>query len=545
MSTVGHWVAADAGGAGTSVPDRSPLNLDGTLSAGCTWETVAGEAAVRCPGADRVDVPATFPEVHLYGSQHAVWVRFALHALAGQPGLLARSGGPGPVMKWLFSYKVSTQQIEVFTPGNTLWTTVVPLTIDTVYVLAARRTLNGGAYALAVYDAAGAILASGTVQDARQGAPLTGQVLSLAWGGETFFNGDVALVAARIEDTEIDAATLDVIAAHPALEGTVPPALPPPTPGATGLIAHFVAADAEGVGDLLPDRALGNHGAIQDNPGMSWNPRWDHDDSGCAVWSTSPTSGTGGGLPGGVIAKALPAYDVTDFTLLACVEAAGGHPFSHSHYGVVERLNVKSDPGAGSGAGPWWAFGIRNAGLGGINPVTRFRHSDGVTSESLESPPWPVPMFVTMGAGAPGGGGDTMSTKACIGLTRAGMTFTFFLKVAVFRRSTEQCIDPVTGAPETVPAALVLGTVTGTLVSGAPVTAPLRLFSSVDINSFGSSMAGSWVIQWNRALAPAAVLDIMDTQYDACGTVLIAPLPLAVSALACVVTPFCPEDEEP
>src|SRR4030095_11869178 len=125
-----------------------------------------------------------------------------------------------------------------------------------------------------------------------------------------------------------------------------------------------VSADAAGAGAVIPDRALGNDAYVQQIGA------WDTIDNGCGCWGGTPFVG----FSGGVVAPQIDAYDVTDFTLLICSEMVGGHPYSHSHYGVAERFPTGCD-GASSTGGPWWSFGLRNSGIGGLDPTVRVRAS--------------------------------------------------------------------------------------------------------------------------------------------------------------------------
>src|SRR3990167_3574577 len=94
---IGHWVAKDSGGVGTNLPDRSESGANGTLTGGCTWATINGEAAVNCPVGDSVEVP-----------DHARWVlgdfiaigRLSFNGTSGKSGFFSHEPGGGFQPKW-------------------------------------------------------------------------------------------------------------------------------------------------------------------------------------------------------------------------------------------------------------------------------------------------------------------------------------------------------------------------------------------------------------------------------------------------------------
>jgi hypothetical protein len=207
---LGHWVAADALGAGTTLPDRSASLAHGTLTGGCTWGTVAGEPALRCPASDYASVPDHARWT--LGSTFTLVVRLAFHVTSGQPGWLSHSQGSGYTTKWAAEYNfMSAGKTNLYwynaavgerSPAGAAWTP----TVDTPVSLAIRR--NGDAWDFARDGALdGSATASGAFADAS--APLR-----IGWGGEAYFDSDVSIITLRIygnalTDAELFAAMLE------------------------------------------------------------------------------------------------------------------------------------------------------------------------------------------------------------------------------------------------------------------------------------------------------------------------------------------------
>jgi hypothetical protein len=279
---IGHWVAADAAGAGTTLPDRSPSAAHGTLTAGCTWGTVgAGEAALRCPGSDHAAV-----------ADHARWtlgdftltMRVLFHSVTGQPGLLAHSAGSGAVAKWVWNYRYagggSADRLAVHTSGPYATGAARTLTAGVVYALGVKRSGSTWTfYANGATD--GTTTAAGALSD-------VAQPLRIGWGGETFFDGDVSVVACRMDATALsDAAVLGILA-QPDLAN-------PPAPIVLKVKVDDAWALATGV--TGPAGATGATGPTG------------------ATGATGPTGATGAAGPG------VPAGGATD-TILTKASAA-------------------------------------------------------------------------------------------------------------------------------------------------------------------------------------------------------------------------------
>src|SRR5262245_5828581 len=264
MARIGHWVAADAGATGTALPDRSASGATGTLTAGCTWTTIASEAAVRCPANDYVDV-ADHARWDFAASTFTFWVRGSLRAIGGALGLLSHSPGGGVQPKWALSFGQSADRLCLHWDGGpTVSGDAITLSINTKYVWAIRR--NGAAWTFWVFDAAGTQIANGTASNSSAFADCTA-TLKLGYGGESFFASDIDVIAVRMDDaarTDTDVAAIAAVpdladpGAGAALAGTATI-----TVSATGTltggtavlpVGHWIAADGYG-GTTIRDRS--------------------------------------------------------------------------------------------------------------------------------------------------------------------------------------------------------------------------------------------------------------------------------------------------
>lgn len=215
-----HWVAADAAGTGTALPDRSGNGRTGTLTGGCTWETVAGEAAVRCPSADYVSVP----DSDVWTPTDFTWfVRLRFNSLASVPGILSLSQGGGLVLKWVLEYSHPTAgRVHCYfynggeqQPGSPDWSAL--LNTSAIFVIVARRT--GSTFEFRLYTAAGALLSMGTSTNA-VALPNAAATLKLGWGGETFFNSDLSLIAVRMDPSALTETQITDIVSRPTFGNT-------------------------------------------------------------------------------------------------------------------------------------------------------------------------------------------------------------------------------------------------------------------------------------------------------------------------------------
>ncbi len=193
MGLIGHWVAKDAGGAGTTLPDRSASAADGTLTAGCSWTTVSGEDAVACPAGEYVYIP-----------DHARWdlgdftmiARLVFNSLSGQPGFLSHSPGGGVQPKWIWNYNYPSGKTGLHWDGTqTLGGAAWSPSTGVIYALALKR--SGSDFSFYRNKATDGTASNA---DAFDDASAT---LKLGYGGESFFDADVSIIALRIHNSAI------------------------------------------------------------------------------------------------------------------------------------------------------------------------------------------------------------------------------------------------------------------------------------------------------------------------------------------------------
>ena len=210
MALILHCMALDAAASGTTLPDRSSSGADGTLSASCTWVNVGlpAEAAVLCPVGHKVSF-----------ADHARWdgldegIMLARFVMVGNfgtnPAWMAHSEGSGSTHKW--AYHVNTdfsgeqQGIHVnnagtnqFVRSGVQWN---PLKSGKVaHSVALKRKLNAGNYDHKWYNTTSLIATTtGT-----QALPSVSASLTIGYGGESYFDGDIAMIAVRLYDDPDD-----------------------------------------------------------------------------------------------------------------------------------------------------------------------------------------------------------------------------------------------------------------------------------------------------------------------------------------------------
>ncbi len=219
MSLIGHWMALDAGASGTTLPDRSASGADGTLSASCTWVNVGlpPEAAVRCPSGHKVSIP---DDARWDGMDEGIFLcrLIMIGSYGTNPGWISQSQGSGFVPKWVhhintdFSgfqhafYVNNGSNSNQFTRSGVQWN---PLISAVVHSVALKRKINGGNYDHTWYHGA-AVTATTTGTAAMSGVAAS---LYLGYGGESYFDGDMAIVAARLYDDPDDLNDAGVLAA--------------------------------------------------------------------------------------------------------------------------------------------------------------------------------------------------------------------------------------------------------------------------------------------------------------------------------------------
>lgn len=302
------------------------------------------------------------------------------------------------------------------------------------------------------------------------------------------------------------------------------------------LIGHFVAADSGNVGLTLFDRSsLGNDATILLGLNVTgWEDLYD----GCPGVLAQPS-----GLPlAGAYAPDLAEYTLGDFVMIVCATVAGS---PSEFYGAASHSQ-------GGGVTRKWVLGFEVPDVTNTSPPSRscFHLSDGSTFDTLTSDPWPKAL-VQLGSGAPGGG-DNMEGVYAVGLKRVGNDFTWFFKWGVFRQSTGECIDQVTGDPATVDAAVINGTSSSAIVPGN-ISASLCIGNGGE-NAFGVDSKTSWFVLYDDdggLPSDDAILALLDAAFPSCGTELVPPPPPVnptVALPALCVGPLapaaCPQPEE-
>ena len=187
---IGHWVAADAGGSGSILPDRSSYNDDGTLTGGCTWATINGEAALNCPASDYAEV-TDYPRWDLV--DFTFIVRMSFNDISSQPGWLSHSPGSGFQPKWIWQYGYGDGASGLHWDGDptvngSAWTP----SINTIYALGVKR--KGSDFTFFRDEATDG---TASTADPFDDASAT---LKIGWGGEAFFNSDVKIISVRMYD---------------------------------------------------------------------------------------------------------------------------------------------------------------------------------------------------------------------------------------------------------------------------------------------------------------------------------------------------------
>lgn len=210
MALIAHWVAFDAGGSGSTLPNRIDGADDGTLSGGCSWDTVGGEAVVRCPSADYVEVP---DRAYWTLLDYTLIARVHFYSASGVPGILSHSTGAGGT-KWVWQYGHTVGGMGVhINPGNiTINGTTFTLATQ-LYSLAVGRQDSDSAidfYRDGADDDGGGL----TLAD----FPDPAATLKLGWGGEAFFNSDVGIATMRIYDTKLTGAAIFAAMTQDALD---------------------------------------------------------------------------------------------------------------------------------------------------------------------------------------------------------------------------------------------------------------------------------------------------------------------------------------
>ncbi len=196
MALIGHWVAADAGGAGSTLVDRSASAADGTLTGGCTWTTINGEAAVNCPDGDMVEVP-----------DNAMWTlgdfigiaRISFNGASGKSGFLSHEPGGGFAPKWAWHHGGASEGQRFYANDATnsnedlVSSTGWARSADVIYALGVKRS-SGTYYFYRDGATDGSVVGVSTLPF----DPAT--TLKLFYGGEAYFGGGIKGIALRIYD---------------------------------------------------------------------------------------------------------------------------------------------------------------------------------------------------------------------------------------------------------------------------------------------------------------------------------------------------------
>ena len=213
MSLIGHWVARDAGGTGTTLPNRIDTADNGTLTAGCVWGTLAGESYLRCPGTDYAEVP---DRAKWTLSDYSLIARLAFFSTAGVPGWLSHSEGGGAVNKWVWEYghTVGGQGVHVGPANITQNGSLFALASQpTIYALGVTHT--GSSQAINFWKDGVANDTGGLTLGNFTNAAAT---LKIGYGGEAFFDADVAIMTMRIYDSVLNGAAVAAAMVQDALD---------------------------------------------------------------------------------------------------------------------------------------------------------------------------------------------------------------------------------------------------------------------------------------------------------------------------------------
>lgn len=221
MALIGHWMALDESGG--TVPDRSASAADGTLTGTAAPGTIGfpvPEAAIICPnGGNFISI-----------ADHARWttnkgILLARMAYLGSggtnPAWMAHSEGSGSVHKWAWHINTDfsgTQQgihlnnagANEFVRSGVQWDLKLAGAVQAVGPVFSVGLKFSAAHGYRWYrDDILEGTSTGTMN-----TPAVAAALALGYGGEAYFDGKWAIVAARFYDDDADLATdADVLAA--------------------------------------------------------------------------------------------------------------------------------------------------------------------------------------------------------------------------------------------------------------------------------------------------------------------------------------------